>query len=111
MEPFSSAALFAMIFKVLPHARPTWRDVRIGALLTAALFTLGKYLIGLYLGRAAVGSAYGAAGSFVVILVWIYYSTQILLFGAEFTQVYATRFGSGFAQTGARPKPDPTATT
>jgi membrane protein len=102
-----TAALFAMIFKVLPHANPTWRDVRTGALLTAALFTLGKYLIGLYLGRAAVGSAYGAAGSFVLILVWIYYSTQILLLGAEFTQVFATRFGSGFGQTGAVPKPDP----
>jgi membrane protein len=102
-----TAALFAMIFKVLPHANPTWRDVRTGALLTAALFTLGKYLIGLYLGRAAVGSAYGAAGSFVLILVWIYYSTQILLLGAEFTQVYATRFGSGFGQTGAVPKPAP----
>ncbi|HVK08244.1 MAG TPA: YihY/virulence factor BrkB family protein [Gemmataceae bacterium] len=99
-----TAALFAMIFKVLPHANPTWRDVRTGALLTAALFTLGKYLIGLYLGRAAVGSAYGAAGSFVVVLLWIYYSTQILLLGAEFTQVYATRFGSGFGQTGAVPK-------
>ena len=102
-----TAALFAMIFKVLPHARPTWRDVRTGALLTAVLFTLGKYLIGLYLGRAAVGSAYGAAGSFVLILVWIYYSTQILLLGAEFTRVYATRFGSGFGQTGAVPKPAP----
>jgi membrane protein len=99
-----TAALFAMIFKILPHANPSWRDVRTGALLTAALFTLGKYLIGLYLGRAAVGSAYGAAGSFVVVLVWIYYSTQILLFGAEFTQVYATRFGSGFGKTGMTPK-------
>jgi len=90
-----TTALFAMIFKVLPHARPAWSDVWTGAAITAALFTLGKVLIGLYLGRAAVGSAYGAAGSFVVLLVWIYYSTQILLFGAEFTQVYATRVGSG----------------
>ncbi len=90
-----TAALFALIFKILPHARPTWRDVGIGAIITASLFTLGKYLIGLYLGRAAVGSAYGAAGSFVVVLVWIYYSTQILLIGAELTQVYANRFGSG----------------
>ena len=61
------------------------------------LFAAGKYLIGLYLGQAAVGSAYGAAGSFVALLVWIYYSTQILLFGAEFTQVFATRYGSGLA--------------
>lgn len=102
-----TAAMFAMIFKVLPHAHPSWRDVRIGALLTAALFTLGKFLIGLYLGRAAVGSAYGAAGSFVVVLVWIYYSTQILLFGAEFTQVYATKFGSGFGNPKALTDPAP----
>jgi membrane protein len=90
-----TAVLFAFIFKVLPHARPSWADVRVGALITAALFTLGKYLIGLYLGQAAPGSAYGTAGSFVVLLVWIYYSTQILLFGAEFTQVYANTHGTG----------------
>jgi membrane protein len=91
-----TALLFATIFKVLPHARPSWSDVWVGAVLTAVLFTVGKYLIGLYLAQAAPGSAYGAAGSFVVLLIWIYYSTQILLFGAEFTQVYATRHGSGF---------------
>jgi len=90
-----TAALFAIIFKVLPHARPAWSDVAVGAVLTAALFTLGKYLIGLYLGQAAPGSAYGAAGSFVVLLLWVYYSTQILLFGAEFTQMYAHRHGTG----------------
>lgn len=90
-----TAVLFAFIFKVLPHARPAWGDVWLGAVVTAVLFTLGKYLIGLYLGRAAPGSAYGAAGSFVVLLIWVYYSTQILLFGAEFTQVYATTRGSG----------------
>ena len=90
-----TAVLFAFIFKVLPHARPAWRDVWLGAAVTAGLFTLGKYLIGLYLGQAAPGSAYGAAGSFVVLLIWIYYSTQILLFGAEFTQVYANSHGSG----------------
>src|SRR5262245_15732892 len=83
-----SAVLFAVIFKVLPHARPAWSDVWVGAALTAALFTLGKYLIGLYLAQATPGSAYGAAGSFVVLLIWIYYSTQMLLFGAEFTHVY-----------------------
>lgn len=90
-----TAALFAIIFKVLPHARPAWSDVAVGAFLTAALFTLGKYLIGLYLAQAAPGSAYGAAGSFVVLLLWVYYSTQILLFGAEFTRVYANRHGTG----------------
>jgi len=87
-------ALFAIIFKVLPHARPTWSDVWHGAVLTAVLFTLGKYLIGLYLGQAAPGSAYGAAGSFVVLLIWVYYSSQILLLGAEFTHVYARTRGS-----------------
>lgn len=90
-----AAALFAIIFKVLPHARHAWSDVWIGALVTAGLFTIGKYLIGLYLGQAAPGSAYGAAGSFVVLLIWIYYSSQILLLGAEFTQVYAHRYGTG----------------
>jgi membrane protein len=90
-----TAALFAMMFKWLPEARLAWRDVAIGATATAVLFSIGRYLIGLYLGRAAVGSAFGAAGAFVVLLVWIYYSTQILLFGAELTFVYARRFGSG----------------
>jgi len=88
--------MFASVYKLLPAVRLAWRDVWIGALMTAALFTVGKILIGLYLGNSAVGSAYGAAGSFVVLLVWIYYSTQILFFGAELTQVYATRYGSGF---------------
>jgi len=95
-----TTAMFAMIFKVLPYARPAWSDVWIGAALTAALFTLGKYLIGLYLGKASVGSTYGAAGSFVVLLLWIYYSTQILLFGAEFTQVYANMHGTGVERGG-----------
>jgi membrane protein len=88
------ALLFAMMFKILPDAKVQWRDVWIGALLTALLFTIGKFAIGLYLGRGAVGSAYGAAGSFVVLLLWIYYSAQILFFGAEFTKVYAKRYGS-----------------
>ncbi|VTR95980.1 ribonuclease bn : Ribonuclease BN OS=Calothrix sp. PCC 7507 GN=Cal7507_5077 PE=4 SV=1: Virul_fac_BrkB [Gemmata massiliana] len=90
-----TAALFAMIFKWLPETQLAWRDVGIGACVTAGLFSIGRYLIGLYLGKAAVGSTYGAAGAFVVLLVWIYYSTQILLFGAELTFVYAQRFGSG----------------
>ena len=92
-----TAVMFGLIFKVLPHVRLAWSDVWVGAAVTAGLFALGKFLIGLYLGRAAVGSAYGAAGSFVVLLVWVYYSTQILLLGAEVTYVYATRFGSGAA--------------
>jgi membrane protein len=90
-----TAALFAMMFKWLPETKLAWRDVWIGAAVTAGLFSIGRYLIGLYLGKAAVGSTYGAAGAFVVLLVWIYYSTQILLFGAELTFVYAQRFGSG----------------
>lgn len=90
-----TAALFAMMFKWLPEIRLAWRDVWIGATATAALFSIGRYLIGVYLGQAAVGSTYGAAGAFVVLLVWIYYSTQIFLFGAELTFVYAQRFGSG----------------
>jgi len=88
------ALLFGLIYKILPDADISWRDVRVGAAMTALLFTLGKVLIGLYLGNSSVASAYGAAGSFVVLLLWIYYSAQILLFGAEFTQVYANRFGS-----------------
>lgn len=86
--------LFGLIYKILPDAKISWGDVWIGAALTAVLFTIGKALIGFYLGNSSVASAYGAAGSFVVLLLWIYYSAQILLFGAEFTQVYANRFGS-----------------
>jgi membrane protein len=85
--------LFALIFKVLPDVRVAWRDVWVGAALTAALFTIGKFAIGLYLGKSNVASAYGAAGSLVIVLVWVYYSAQILLYGAEFTQVYANRLG------------------
>ncbi|MDX1991087.1 MAG: YihY/virulence factor BrkB family protein [bacterium] len=86
--------LFAMIYKVLPDVEIAWRDVLIGAAATALLFNLGKFALGLYLGNSAVGSTYGAAGSLVIILLWIYYSAQILLLGAEFTQVYARRYGS-----------------
>lgn len=86
--------LFALMFKVLPDAQVAWRDVWVGAALTALLFTIGKFAIGLYLGKSDVGSAYGAAGSLVIVLVWVYYSAQILLFGAEFTQVYANRVGA-----------------
>jgi membrane protein len=94
--------LFAMIFKWLPEIHLYWSDVWVGAAVTAGLFAVGRYLIGLYLGRAAVGSAYGAAGAFVVLLVWVYYSTQIVLLGAELTFVYATRFGHG-VEPGAAP--------
>jgi membrane protein len=86
--------LFALIYKVLPSTTIAWRDVWVGALFTSLLFTLGKSLIGLYLGRSAVGSAFGAAGSLVLLLLWIYYSAQIFLFGAEFTKCYAHRCGS-----------------
>ena len=86
--------LFALIFKVLPDAEVAWNDVWVGAVLTALFFTIGKFAIGLYLGKSDVGSAYGAAGSLVILLVWVYYSAQILLFGAEFTQVHANKLGS-----------------
>ena len=82
--------LFALIFKMLPDVRLAWRDVWFGSLMTALLFVVGKWAIGIYLGRSAVASAYGAAGSFAALLVWVYYSAQILYFGAELTQVWAT---------------------
>jgi membrane protein len=87
--------LFAMIFKFLPDARLSWRDVRLGAALTAAFFLVGKYALGLYLGTGAPGSAYEAAGSLITMLIWIYYAAQIVLFGAEFTRVYAQERGRG----------------
>ncbi|NUP13311.1 MAG: YihY/virulence factor BrkB family protein [Polyangiaceae bacterium] len=86
--------LFGLIYKVLPDVEIQWRDVWIGALVTALLFTLGKFLIGYYIGRAGVASHYGAAGSVVVMLVWVYYSAQIVFLGAEFTQTYAHLYGS-----------------
>lgn len=85
--------LFAAIFKWLPDAKVAWKDVILGAVATAVLFVIGKTLIGLYLGHANLGSTYGAAGSLVLLLVWIYYSAMILLMGAEFTQVWARRHG------------------
>jgi membrane protein len=88
------AFLFGLIYKFLPDVRIAWKDVMVGAVCTAALFTLGKFLIGLYLGHSSVGSSYGAAGSLVVVLVWVYYSSQIFFFGAELTQVWARRYGS-----------------
>ncbi|WP_319423249.1 YihY/virulence factor BrkB family protein [Pleurocapsa sp. FMAR1] len=85
--------LFALIYKYLPDVKIRWKDVWVGATITAFLFTIGKYLIGLYLGQGSLGSAYGAAGSLIVFLAWVFYSAQILLFGAEFTQVYARKYG------------------
>jgi membrane protein len=90
--------LFAMIYRVLPDVDLAWKDVAIGAVITALLFTIGKFLLSLYLGNSGVASSYGVAGSFVVLLLWVYYSAQILLFGAEFTQVYARRHGSLYIQ-------------
>src|SRR4051812_12649769 len=85
--------LFAMIYKVLPDVKLAWSDVWVGALVTAGLFTIGKLLIGLYLGTTSMASTYGAAGSVIVILVWVYYSAQIILLGAEFTRAYVDQFG------------------
>jgi membrane protein len=88
--------LFALIFKFLPDVKIQWRDVWIGAVMTAIFFAIGKWALGLYLGSGAAASAYGAASSLITLLLWIYYSSQILLFGAEFTQVYAARAGRAF---------------
>ena len=86
--------LFAMIYKFIPRVLIRWRDVWIGALVTSVLFSLGKFLIGIYIGKAGVESSYGAAGALVVLLIWVYYSAQIFLLGAEFTKVYAESHGS-----------------
>ena len=93
------AILFAMIFRILPDADIPWRDVWLGSLVTSLLLSIGKFLIGLYLGRTALSSPFGAAGSLVVLLLWVYYASLILLFGAEFTRVYSRRF------LGSRPPP------
>jgi membrane protein len=108
--------LFAMIYKILPDAEIAWRDVWVGALITALLFTAGKYLIGLYLGHSTLTSAFGAAGSVILVLSWVYYSSLILLFGAAFTRVYARHNGSPLRPSpnairvpcpdGSRPGPD-----
>jgi membrane protein len=86
--------LFAMIFRFLPDVKVAWRDVWLGAAITALLFVLGKFGLGMYLARAAPGSSFGAAGSLVILLIWVYWSSQILFLGAEFTQVYARSYGS-----------------
>jgi membrane protein len=91
---FVITALFAVVYKLLPDVRLEWRDVIPGALVTSLLFSLGRFAIGMYVGRASIGSAYGAAGSLVILLLWVYYSAQIFFLGAEFTQVYAQTYGS-----------------
>ena len=102
--------LFGAIYKILPDRQLSWRDVGVGAVVTALMFTLGKTLIGLYIGSSSVASSYGAASAFVIVLVWIYYSSQIFLLGAEFTKVWASHHGSAeafAARTGAPPPPTP----
>ena len=91
-----TALLFGVMFKTLPDVKLMWTDVWFGAAVTAALFAIGKLLIGVFLGKASFGSAYGAAAPLVVLFLWVYYSSQILLFGAEFTQVYANQYGSRY---------------
>lgn len=90
-----TTVLFGLIYKVLPDVKITWNDVWIGAAITSLLFSVGRFLLGVYLGNSSFGSTYGAAGSLVIILAWVYYAAQILFLGAEFTQVYARRYGSG----------------
>jgi membrane protein len=89
-----TTTVFAMIYKLMPRAKIEWHDVWVGAAVTALLFTVGKFLIGLYIGRSAVASSFGAAGSLVVVMIWVYYSAQIFLLGAEFTWVYSHEYGS-----------------
>ncbi|MGA2600954.1 MAG: YihY/virulence factor BrkB family protein [Bryobacteraceae bacterium] len=93
------ACLFAVVYKVLPDVRLKWSDVTIGAVITALLFSIGKFLIALYLGRSTIASSYGAAGSFLIVLLWVYYSAQVFFLGAEFTKIYTLRFGSHFKAT------------
>jgi membrane protein len=95
--------LMAMIFRFLPDLRIEWRDVWLGAVLTSLLFVLGKFALGIYFAKSAVGSSFGAAGSLVIVLLWVYYSAQILLFGAELTQVYARSHGSHKQEVKAKP--------
>jgi membrane protein len=99
--------VFAMIYKLLPRRRLRWSDVWLGALVTSVLFTVGKFLIGLYIGKSGVASGFGAAGSLIVVFVWVYYSAQIYLLGAEFTAVYARTLGSLSEAAAPRPASAP----
>jgi membrane protein len=90
-----TSLMFGLIFKYVPAIKIAWRDVWVGALVTGVLFTIGKELIGLYLGRSAVASAYGVAGSLAIVLLWVYYVSQVFFLGAEFTKAYATSVGAG----------------
>ncbi len=100
--------MFAAIYKIVPDVRLRWSDVIVGAAVTALIFSIGKQIIGIYLGKASFGSTYGAAGSLVIVIVWVYYSAQLFFLGAEFTKVYTRTFGSRFAEklAVAVPKPD-----
>ncbi|HVR53053.1 MAG TPA: YhjD/YihY/BrkB family envelope integrity protein, partial [Pseudorhodoferax sp.] len=89
-----TTGVFAMIYKIMPRVHVRWYDVWIGAAVTALLFTVGRFLIGLYIGKSGVASSFGAAGSLIVIFVWVYYSAQVFLMGAEFTWLYARQYGS-----------------
>ena len=100
--------LFALIYKLIPRVRIAWRDVWVGAAVTSALFAVGKFLIGLYIGKSSVASAFGAAGSLVVMMVWVYYSAQIFLLGAEFTRVFAHTYGSRRGEDRRRAEDPPT---
>ena len=93
------AVLFAIMFKILPDAKIKWRHVWIGSFVTAFLFEIGKYALGLYFGKANPGTGYGAAGSVILIILWVTYSSMIVLFGAEFTHAYATMFSGKVAPT------------
>ncbi|WP_233233287.1 YihY/virulence factor BrkB family protein [Bordetella sp. LUAb4] len=99
-----TTVLFAMIYRFMPRASVAWRDVWTGAIVTAVLFEIGKFLIGLYVGKASVASSYAAAGSLVVVLIWVYYAAQVFLLGAEFTWVYANEHGSRRNVTKGTPK-------
>ena len=101
--------LFALVYKVLPDVELRWRDVWIGAVVTAALFTVGKFLIGLYLGQSTISSSYGAAGSILVLLLWVYYSAQVVLLGAEFTRVYTEWWRGHHPQPSSHAEEDPEA--
>ena len=103
-----SAAIFAMIYKLMPRVRIRWEDVWVGALVTAVLFTAGKFLISLYIGKSSFASGFGAAGSLIVVLVWVYYSAQIFLLGAEFTWAYARLNEAGHANRVAKTPAVPT---